>query len=182
MIVDRRTAIRIFLLIAGGTALLPACLRKEGAASISLKHLKIKASEEKLLAEISETLIPKTGIPGAKEMKAHLFVLKMVDDCATKEEQQDFMNGMDTFNDLCKKNYNQSFIACTPAQREELLNRLDKKAFTGKVASFYTTVKSLTIDAFLTSQLVMTKILPYELVPGRWHGCVPAKKPTTKLI
>ena len=182
MTVNRRTAIRHFIFIAGGTVFLPACLQEDGKASVPLKNLKIKASDEKLLSEMVGTIIPATDTPGAKELNGHLFLLKMVDDCTDKEGQQGFVKGMDAFKDACKKRFNQSFIACTPAQREEILNAIEKKEYEGDVSGFYKTVKSNTLDAYLNSQFVMTKLIPYELVPARWHGCVPAKKPSTKLI
>ncbi|MBD0287300.1 MAG: gluconate 2-dehydrogenase subunit 3 family protein [Flavisolibacter sp.] len=182
MMVNRRTALKHFVFITGGAIFLPSCLQKDGTASVPLKHLKINKEEENLLAEMTGTIIPATDTPGAKEMNAHLYLLKMVDDCYEKEAQQDFEQGMGEFNKICKKRFNQSFTACTTAQREELLNGIEQKKYQGKVADFYKTVKRLTLDAYLNSQFVMTKLIPYELVPGRWHGCVPATKQSTKFI
>ena len=99
MTVNRRTAIRHFIFIAGGTVFLPACLQEDGKASVPLKNLKIKASDEKLLSEMVGTIIPATDTPGAKELNGHLFLLKMVDDCTDKEGQQGFVKGMDAFKD-----------------------------------------------------------------------------------
>ena len=42
--------------------------------------------------------------------------------------------------------------------------------------AFYRTNKRLVIRGYLGSQYFLTKIEVYELVPGRWHGCVPVTK------
>jgi len=45
---------------------------------------------------------------------------------------------------------------------------------------FYTTTKRLTILAYSSSQYFLTKVQVYELVPGRWSGCVPVKMQSRK--
>ncbi|HEV2478171.1 MAG TPA: hypothetical protein VGS79_00845, partial [Puia sp.] len=57
-----------------------------------------------------------------------------------------------------------------------LLTALETKKFPDQdLIFFYTTTKKLTIQAYTSSQYYLTKIQVYELVPGRWHGCVPVK-------
>ncbi len=51
-----------------------------------------------MLAELAETILPKTDTPGAKDLAAHLFALKMVDDCYTKTNQEKYMKGMKDLN------------------------------------------------------------------------------------
>lgn len=134
---QRRTALKNLLLIAGGTALLPSCLHEDKKASILLNHLKISADQENLLAEIAETIIPRTDTPGAKELGVHQFVLTMVDDCMGKDDQDNFIKGLDDVNNLAQKTFNTSFIKATPQQRQELLTRIDKKELQGQVSAFY---------------------------------------------
>ena len=44
-----------------------------------------------MLAELAETIIPKTkNFIGAKDLKAHEFLLTMVDDCMAPEDQKVF--------------------------------------------------------------------------------------------
>ena len=100
---QRRTALKNLLLFAGGTVLLPSCLHEDKKATIPLNHLKVSADQEALLAEIAETIIPKTDTPGAKELGIHQFVLTMVDDCMKKDDQVNFMNGLDEVDALAKK-------------------------------------------------------------------------------
>src|ERR1700693_5168461 len=105
---NRRTVIKNLALVIGGAALLPSCLRHNGGPSIHLKHLNISADQENLIGDVCETIIPKTDTPGAKGLNLHLFVLKMLDDCYKKKDQQAFMAGLVEFTDLVKKRYNKT--------------------------------------------------------------------------
>lgn len=172
---QRRTALKNLLLIAGGTVLIPSCIHQDKKASIPLNHLKISADQEALLAEIAETIIPKTDTPGAKELGVHQFVLTMMDDCYKKEEQDKFLSGLGEINKLSEKQFNTSFIKSTPHQRQDLLTRIDKKEFEGAVSSFFPTMKQLTIQGFMKSKYVMSNLLVYELVPARFDGSFPVK-------
>lgn len=172
---QRRTALKNLLIVAGGTLLLPSCVQADKKVSIPLDHLKLTGEQEELLAQISETIIPKTDTPGAKELGVHQFVLTMMDDCAEKEKQDDFMKGLEEVNGLSKKYYNDSFLKCTPQQQTELLGRIDKKEFEGKVNDFFKAAKGLTIQGYTKSKYVMSNLLVYELVPGRFHGSFPVK-------
>ena len=174
---ERRTAIKNLLVLAGGVVLIPSCIQQSSEASIALKNLKINGNDEKLLAEIAETILPATKTPGAKDVYAHLFALKMVDDCYEKEVQQKFTKGLKEVNNLAKEQYNKSFIDCNAQQRNAIVATLEKEkeADTDR-ASFYKTLKSLTVQSFLSSQYVLTNILKYELVPGRYNGFAPVIK------
>jgi hypothetical protein len=175
---QRRSALKNLLLLAGGTVLLPSCVQEDKKVSIPLNHLTISAEQETLLAAICETIIPKTDTPGAKELGVHQFVLTMVDDCTKKEDQETFINGLNQIDKLSQKLYNNSFGKINNQQREELLTKLDKKEVQGEAQAFFERTKRLTIQGYLKSQYVMTNLLKYELVPGRFHGSFPIIKAT----
>ena len=172
---QRRAALKNLLIIAGGTVLLPSCVQQDKKVSIPLDNIKISADQEELLAQITETIIPATDSPGAKALGVHHFVLTMVDDCSGKEQQENFMKGLDEVNDLSKKQYNNLFIKCTPQQQLELLTRIDKKEFDGKVNDFFKATKGLTIRGYTKSKYVMSNLLVYEMAPARFYGSFPVK-------
>jgi len=178
----RRTVIKNLALIIGGAALLPACMQEKGKASITLKNVEISAGQEKLLGAITDTIIPKTNTPGAKDLSLHLFVLKMLDDCYKKADQQAFMTGMEQFNDEVKKKYDKSFAELSVKQREEMLlsieNDRDPKSIAtpAELKTFYGIVKEQTVNGYTHSQYFMTKQVIYELVPGRYNAHFPYKQ------
>jgi hypothetical protein len=140
-----------------------------------LKNIAVGSDDEAMLAELSETIIPKTTSPGAKDISAHLFVLKMVDDCTKKEDQEIFIKGMSEFKAFCKTNAGKDFVKCNLEERKKLLTDLIvKKDEENNLNAFFKTVKRFTIQAYTSSEFFLTKVQVYELVPGRYHGCVSA--------
>lgn len=176
MNINRRTALRQFLVISAGAALLPSCLQDQAKSTILLKNFQIGAHEEKLLAELADTIIPATSTPGAKDISAHLFALKMLDDCYTEDDRKKFLKGLQQLDDAAKTAHGQSFIKCTPAQRESLIGGIENKTVPASELGFcYSMMKRLTILAYSSCQFFLTKVKVYELVPARYHGCVPVK-------
>lgn len=173
----RRTAIRQLVVIAGGVALLPSCMDSGGNASIKLSNVSISGEQEKLLAEIAGTIIPKTDTPGAKELEVQLFVLKMLDDCYGKEDQQQFVKGLDALDRVAREHFGSGFVKCTEAQRQELIGEIEGKGeLPEEVFAFYRIMKQKTLQGYLNSEYVMTKQLVYEMAPGRYNGYYPVKE------
>jgi hypothetical protein len=174
--INRRTAIRQLVLISAGAALLPSCFHDQRGKGMPLKNFSVDPDQERLLEELTATLIPTTDTPGAKEVSAHLFVWKMLDDCATAEDRLKFLKGMQQFDAAAKAASGRGFAGCEPRQRESLLSAIEaRKMADADLNFFYFTTKRLTILAYSSSQYYLTKVQVYELVPSRWHGCVPVK-------
>ncbi|AYL94798.1 gluconate 2-dehydrogenase subunit 3 family protein [Mucilaginibacter celer] len=193
---DRRTVIKNLALIIGGAALLPACSQDKAKSKVALKNIDISADQEQLIGEVSETIIPKTTTPGAKDLLLHLFVLKMVDDCYKKEDQQAFVAGGSHFADAVQKQYGKTFDQLDAKTRELFLLDIEKEIqaemleaakrdsatvprFVGKYSAetrkFYSMVKRQTINGYTNSKYFMTNIVVYELVPGRYNARFPYK-------
>ncbi|QMU27390.1 gluconate 2-dehydrogenase subunit 3 family protein [Adhaeribacter radiodurans] len=163
---NRRVSIRNMIIFAGGVTFLPACLGPEGKASVALSNINISAQQEKLLSTIAATLIPKTDTPGADETGAHLFVLKMVDDCYEKADQDKFVLGLDQLEKAAQKRFGKSMLKCTAADRQKLLQGVeDKDGFAPEVYDFYKIMKQRTIQGYMTSQFVLQEIEHYTIIP-----------------
>jgi hypothetical protein len=161
------------VIVSAGAALLPACLHPRAKSSLLLKNFTVDGDQEKLLEELTATLIPTDDTPGAREVSAHLFTLKMLDDCSPKKDREKFMKGLSAFDEASRSASGRSFVDATPAQRESLLSAIENKKLPGDDLNyFYSTTKKLTILAYSSSQFYLTKVQVYELVPGRFHGCV----------
>ena len=171
---SRRTAIKQLIFISAGAVLVPRCMEDKSKASVILKNFSINADQETMLAEIAETIIPKTDTPGAKDISAHLFALKMVDDCYKKEDREKFAKGIMAFEEFAKQQAGKAFNDTDVAGKEKVIAALnaDKKSDTD-LGFFYRSMKRLTIQAYSTSQFYLTKVNVYQLVPGRFKGCVP---------
>lgn len=182
MSINRRTAIRHLAVLSAGATLLPACFQQQSGQGISFNHFKITDGQRQLLETLTATLIPTTDTPGAKEVSADRFVWKMLDDCATDADRTKFLNGLQQFDAAAKTSGGRSFVKLDPAGREALLSAIEAKKTPGdELGFFYSTTKRLTILAYSSSQYFLTKVQVYELVPGRWHGCVPVKTKAGKV-
>lgn len=179
--VTRRSAIRQLFCISAGALIIPSCMEDKSKSSILLKNFTIDSDQEKLLAELAESIIPKTSSPGAKDIYAHLFALKMVDDCYNKEDQKKFVNGLEAFQKKAKRELDRTFLEAAPEERNSFLKKVEaEKNAKDELAFFYSSVKRLTVQAYTTSEYYMTKVQVYEMVPSRYHGCVPVKAENSK--
>ena len=172
---NRRTAIRNAVIISAGAAFLPSCMQDE-KSKIALKNITLSESQEEMLAALSEAIIPKTNnFIGASDLKAHEFVLTMVDDCSSPEDQQQFTEGLKAFDKLSHDKFGQIFTGYTPEQKKLLLTDLENKKDIPDIAlNFYRTVKRYTLQSFTSSKEYMTGIKKYKMVPGNnFKGCVP---------
>jgi Gluconate 2-dehydrogenase subunit 3 len=170
---NRRSAIKSIVIVSAAGAMLPSCLQENNKTTLALKKLKITAHQEKLLALITQTIIPTTDTPGASEERSHEFVLKMVDDCASPEDQQKFMSGLGEFESLVQERFRQPFAALDKTQQKEFLVSIEKKKDVPEnVAGFYRTVRGLTLQSYTGSEYYMTNVSKYSMIPKRYKGCV----------
>ena len=173
---NRRSAIRNVVIISAGAGLLPSCTQ-EDKSSIPLKNISFTRSQEEMLIELTEAIIPKTkNFIGAKDLKAHEFVLTMVDDCGAPEDQKKFTDGLKVFDKLSHDKFGQLFTSYTPKQKHTLLADIEnKKDIPEDALKFYETVKRYTLQSFTSSKEYMTDIRKYKMVPGPgFKGCVKA--------
>jgi hypothetical protein len=174
-LLSRRRALKSLVFASAGMVLIPSCMSDRSKSSLLLKKIKITADDEALMAELCETLLPKTNTPGAKDLSAHLFVLMMVDECRKKEDQEKFTKGLEAFKILSQGTINKDFMKADLSERKKLLNSIIAKLDAeNDLNAFFKMTKGLTIQAYSSSEFYLTKVQVYELVPGRYHGCVPA--------
>ena len=172
---DRRTAIQNLALVIGGAVLLPACTESHPTAHF--KHFDISFDQQSLVTDMAETIIPKTTTPGATDLNLYGFIMKMVDDCTKKKDQEIFIKGMGEFDSVPKKMFNKTFADCSKKEKEDVLKSFEKKdsGYSKELQAFYQTVKGLTVFGYTESKYFMTKEIVYELVPGRYNAWYPVK-------
>jgi hypothetical protein len=160
---DRRLAIQQLLLICAGTVVIPACFRNKhgGQASQLLKNVTVTGDQENLLAELAEIILPRTDSPGAKDLSAHLFALKMLDDCLPRKDQEKFMLGFQEFETFARKRSGKPFMESDPHEQQAIVAGLDGRKTEDPLGFFYQTLKRFTIQAYSTSQFYLTYIRNY---------------------
>src|ERR1700761_8423953 len=94
MLVSRRNAIKRLVIVSAGATLLPACLHDHAKPAFPTKNFQLTADQQQQLEELCAAIIPSGTTPGAREVSAHLFVLKMLDDCFSKDDREKFLRGL----------------------------------------------------------------------------------------
>lgn len=182
MSLDRRSLLKQFLFISAGSALLPSCMQHGPKSSIRTVNFEIDGNQEELLRQLSEAILPTTGILRPADAP-YAFALIMLDDCYGPDEQKKFLNGLDRLDDASKEIHGDRFVRLTPAKKEEFLNGIETNYIMGQDISYcYKELKRLVVQAYTTSPYFMTKVQVYELIPGRWHGCVPVASIHSKTV
>ena len=174
---NRRVVIRNMAMAVTGLVLLPGCdLASKKAPAEELEPY-LSTSQESLLEQVVDTIIPATDTPGAKELNVHLFVQKMVTDCYEKEAQENLVSGLKTLEAKAKQKHGRMFGACSTDERIALLKAMEQS---GEVSEqeFYKLVKGLTVRGYMNSEYVMMNLTHYEAVPGHYYGCVPVDSKT----
>jgi hypothetical protein len=188
---DRRELLKMIAVLTGGAvvgaeAFLTGCKNPETNAGLTF-------SEEDIpyLDEVSETILPKTSTPGAKDAKVGQFMTVIVNDCYDDDDQKAFHEGMKTLKDAFEKKYGHSFMKGTPEERHDFLVALDQEAKDHQKKRseamkdpnqkdkmpnhYFTLMKQLTLWGYFTSKEGMEQALRYNPVPGHYDGCIDYK-------
>ncbi|MEY4541079.1 MAG: hypothetical protein RLZZ306_2836 [Bacteroidota bacterium] len=172
---QRRSAVKNIALSIGASIILPPWANAWNQNSFQHNSSKKTILQENLLAEIVETIIPKTNTPGAKELNIQQFVPKMVMDCYDKKAQNVYKKGFELVDNNAKNTFSKSFTELDSKQRLEILNKMSKSENSDE-KNFIQLVKGLTIQGYLNSEYVMTNLRIFEFAPAHFYGCVPIKK------
>lgn len=167
----RRSLLKNFAIAAGGLVTLPAWASGWSPESIG-QISSLPLSDESILAEIVETIIPETTTPGAKSLQVHQFVMRMINDCYDEMAQESLKQGLKNTDQLAYQAFQKSFTVCDAKQRTEILTKMNKSSDPAS-KQFVEMVKNLTIRGYMNSEYVMVNILKYNMAPGYYHGCVP---------
>ncbi len=134
-------------------------------------------SREALIAEIADTIIPDTkGVPGAKAAGLGPFIVMMLHDCYTAENQNNFAEGLSKVEEVSQSRFGKGFTALTLKEREEIFKvfKAEAKAKSGNVPSyFFSVMYDLTCLGYFTSEIGATQALRYVHIPGRYEACIP---------
>jgi len=186
---NRRQALKNTILAMGYTISVPSLIAIFNScnsnSSQQWQPQFFSADQANLIGELTETILPKTKTPGAKDLNIDQFIDRLIKQVFSKEDQQLFLKGMDDFENECKNINGKAFTRCSEDERNKLLKQLEEKS--GKTSlsiwgidmkntgplSFYRRAKELTLVGYFTSREVGKNILVYDPVPGVYMGDIP---------
>ena len=178
---NRREAVRRATFLLGGAITFSgfgACNRLNQFLSSETESKSIP-SQESLIAEIADTIIPDNkGIPGAKAAGLGPFIVMMLQDCYTEDIQKHFADGLMKVDEISNVKYNKSLISLTLKEREEIFKLFKAEAQAQITAGaspshFFHLMYELTCLGYYTSEIGATKALRYVHIPSKYEACIP---------
>lgn len=181
---DRREALKRTALLMGGVVSAPAimgvlkgCTAKPG---IDWKPVFLNEEQASVVSTVSEIIIPRTDTPGAKDVGVPSFVDQMLKEVYSKEDQEEFTNGLSAFNEQAKKEHGGDFADLDEEDQAAFVKKLHDEAVNAENTTdpapkrpFILQMKELTMLGFFTSEAGATQVLQYVAVPGAYKGCIP---------
>ena len=168
---NRREAVKTTGVLLGGVLItsagvLTACTSEAPRAGSRV----LSAADQSLIEEIADTLLPTSPTsPGAKAAGVGPTINLLLTDCREPDEQRRVVDGLKQFRDTVGDH----FASMSQSDRENWLRRIDAEAKRDGGKHYFPLIRELSLQAYFSSEIGMTKALRYILVPGRWGGCVP---------
>lgn len=171
---NRRDAVKNIVIATGSLITLPAWMGCGNRDTVITHLYSFSAAEQKLLAGITDTIIPAGNSIGALSLEVDKFLQKIIDDCYEKEVQENVKAQLQALETSAKAMHEKSFNDCSQAQRQDLLLKFSTSA-KKEEKDFFSLMRNETIRGFNTSQKVMSEFLNYKIAPGHYYGCVEIK-------
>ena len=169
---QRRKAIKNMSLLLGASMTLPASMQLLSGCNIgdSKKWNPVFFDSEQFsfITEVSETILPRTDTPGAKDVHVPEYIDLVLQKCFSEETQISIKEFINEQMIKCNEKYNQSFLKCDAAQKEEFV--LDMENLQGITP--FSTLKGLVLLGYFTSEEGMKQSLDYHAIPQRYEGCI----------
>jgi Gluconate 2-dehydrogenase subunit 3 len=181
---NRRDAVKATGVLLGGavvasSGVLSACkaeprareASKDANAKVAPQSMVLREDDQALIESIADTILPDTpSSPGAKAggggAAVNLLLTDVYDAAATKR----VVDGLATL-----RTRSAAFVTLPASERVALLRTIDIEAKQAGPAHWFHLVHELSMKAYFSSEIGMTKALRYVREPGRFNGCVPMK-------
>jgi hypothetical protein len=172
---ERREALRNMGLVMGATLisseLFISCKSDASAAAVSAASGGLNLNEHKdTIMAIADVILPSTKLSGIKSLRSDNTMLAILNDCYTEEQKSKIKAGLD---DLVKSQV--GFATMSLEDRTKIIAEVDKAYFDPTVKkedkpTYYGAIKETTLLTYFTDKKVMTDVLSYVKVPGKYDG------------
>jgi hypothetical protein len=167
---DRRSALIQLGITAGGILAFTACHNKDQKAiTDAYSKLGISETEQNFVHALGESIIPSDPqVKGSSDLNLGSFVLLMVNDCMSQDDQTKYVKGLRTFKKSVEKLKlkDQALLDAITTG----INGDENNPEEMPIRVFLSRTKEYLIQGFITSQYFMTEIMPYQMIPGKFNG------------
>ena len=186
---DRRKALKKAGLLAGATIAMPSLFSLlqscKTETRLDWQPEFFTEAEAKTISALIDTILPTTDSPGGLDVKADMFIDKVVAQTYDAEGQQNMRKAIAVFNATSKEKYGSVFYDLSDADKASMLQEEESKApkfnpgiwgttvGEQKPVGFYRSMKSMAIWAYFTSEEIGENVLSYDPIPGGYEACKP---------
>jgi Gluconate 2-dehydrogenase subunit 3 len=175
---NRREALSRAAILLGGAISAPtiAALMSGCKADPTASTSYLSNSEEAMLNELCDLILPKTTTPSATEAGVPGFIHAVMQDCTPQGERDAFAAGLKQLDADAK-----GFAKLSAGDKVSFLKKLDTDARAAgdkatPTQATWRKLKELTVVGYFTSEIGASEVLEYVPVPGRFDGCIPLGK------
>jgi gluconate 2-dehydrogenase gamma chain len=179
MKIDRREAIKRSAMIMGGLIFAPNALGVlsgcKARPGVDWDPRYFNRERARLISALAETIIPETDTPGAVQAGVPSFIEEMVYTGYPEAAREQFLSGMDAFNDLARTTHGSRYPDLDEDLQFRFASEQNRLAIESELPmpAFFLIMKELTVMGYFTSEIGAKLALRYEKIPGRYEGCVP---------
>lgn len=167
----RRDVLR--LTVVGAVALSAAGLT--GCAAPRTDGSNLSVGQARLVADIVDTILPRTDTPSASEVGVHRFIEELWSRWLKDADRERITAGLMGIDTAAQEAGGDDFAGLSPVKRTELLTAIERGedvAVSEAVQPALAQLKGLAVVAYFTTEPIATTMLTYDPVPGEYQACV----------
>lgn len=181
----KQTVAALGLTLTGISAaeILSSCQKR---SSLEWKPIFFRSKHAEIIAEIAETILPKTATPGAKDLAVPQFIDAIVAKTMNSEAQKGLVAEIEDFEKAVKSKYGKGFASLSNDQKLEYLTILDQEKPRSGMSmwginlepdapksTFLKKIKGMVLWGYYTSEEAGKNIFRYDPIPGIFEPCIP---------
>ena len=183
---DRRHVLRLLGALAAATGLSPRQLSALGAPGARRRPRTtfFTPLERATIEAIAEAIMPRTDTPGATDARLADYIELIVSEWYRPPDRGRFMRGVSDVDVRARTRGNRSFAAADTTDQATILSELEAEGRAQRVrdtqgpAPFFHRIRGLVLHGYYTSEVGMTEELLWQVIPGRYEGCVDVARVT----
>jgi hypothetical protein len=177
-LISRREALKKAALAFGGILSTPAALTLLTSCSTPrTSGNRFTDAQRATVEAVADIIIPDTDTVGATKSGAVRIFEEILFDVAEKEKSEHFLTTLADFEEQAKSELGVSFISATANQQKEYIQKIHDQVFGGNVdwdapRPFIWQIKQGVINTYFATEVGMTQVMQYQMVPGYYDGCM----------
>ena len=166
-IMKRRQALQSLAILGAGLTILPSCRTKKYP---EYRALGLREDQIELVDQVATAVLPVGQLPVETPESRLDFIMTMLRDCTSPEDQSRYKNGLEAFQSYLKDQFHPSFSTLNQRDQMKALAYLQEGEKDQQL--FYEHTRRWAIQHFTTSSYYLTNVLDFHFVPGHFYGCV----------